>query len=263
LLRQKVELQHQVAENRKLQVVKQAMQAMAQAPTLSPSDNCYAAQLKSNEFKQQQRFNDNMRGATMDPLAANMAYPMANAIGQYTKNTIQHGYGIYNGIKESEYGDAAKNAGLFALDVAPFISFKGSNAANTLEQSFTSGGTKLMSTTQIAKYPTSSTFGKIEETFISPTTEIDAMLSSGISRVEIAKRLGIQDQNFLKGDLIRIDIAPASLKNLKLRSATGSEAGANELFIPGGKTSGGITEGIVNGIPKTGKGVKVSNLSNK
>jgi hypothetical protein len=36
---------------------------------------------------------------------------------------------------------------------------------------------------------------------------------------------------------------------------TGSETGANSLFVPGGKTVGGVTEGVVNGIPKNAPGV--------
>jgi hypothetical protein len=59
----------------------------------------------------------------------------------------------------------------------------------------------------------------------------------------------------LKGDLIRIDVSKELLETLKLRSTTGNEVGANGSFIPGGKTSGGITEGVVNGIPKDAAGV--------
>ncbi|HEX7906322.1 MAG TPA: hypothetical protein VF487_20750 [Chitinophagaceae bacterium] len=61
--------------------------------------------------------------------------------------------------------------------------------------------------------------------------------------------------NFLKGDLIRINVTSSTLNSLDLRVATGKEVGANTLFQIGGKTPGNITEGIVNGIPKNAKGV--------
>ncbi len=124
--------------------------------------------------------------------------------------------------------------------------------------SFASGGTKLVSSAMLDKFPESATFGNPSSTFISPTTEIDGLLSQGLSRFEIATKLGVTDPAFLKGDLIRIDVSADALKGLNLRPTTGSEIGANSQFIPGGKTISGITEGVVNGIPKTGSGVSSS-----
>ena len=109
-----------------------------------------------------------------------------------------------------------------------------------------------------AKYPNSLTYGNPAETFIAPTDEINKMLAEGIDRKEIATRLGITDTNFLKGDLIRVDVTPDALKELHLRDPTGQEVGANGSFIPGGKTSGGVTEGVVNGIPKKAPGVSTT-----
>ena len=79
-------------------------------------------------------------------------------------------------------------------------------------------------------------------------------ISVNICRVN--NKLGITDKAFLKGNLVRIDINAKYLKEYNLRLPTGKEQGANELFIKGGKTSGGVTEGIINAIPKTGNGVK-------
>ncbi len=124
-LRQKAVFEQSTSQTQYRIVSKQALQGLAQAPTLSTADNSFAARQRSGELKENQQRTDAIGGATMDPLAASMSYPMANAVGQYTKSTIQHGFGIYNGIKDGEYGEAAKSGGLFALDAAPFVPLKG------------------------------------------------------------------------------------------------------------------------------------------
>jgi RHS repeat-associated protein len=132
---------------------------------------------------------------------------------------------------------------------------------NALEEAFSGGGTKLVSSEMLTKYSNSSTFGDPFGTFIAPSAEIDALLSRGLTRVEIAEKLGITNPAFLKGDLIRIDVAKETLNDLKLRPTTGNEAGANNMFTLGGKTSGDITEGVVNGIPKKAAGVLVRTIT--
>jgi len=130
--------------------------------------------------------------------------------------------------------------------------FKG---ATLTVDAFSQGGSKLVSSEMLAQFPSSPTFGNPTGTFIAPTPEIDALLSQGLNRSQIATKLGITDPAFLKGDLIRIDIHSNALKDLNLRVPVGNEAGANSLFVPGGKTIGGVTEGVVNGIPKNASGV--------
>jgi RHS repeat-associated protein len=120
-------------------------------------------------------------------------------------------------------------------------------------------GSKLMSTEMIKKRPTSSTYGKPTDTFIAPSTEIDDLLSKGLSRKQIAKELGINDPAFFKGDIVRIDINSKLAKKLNIRNSTGKESGANDLHMPGAnKTPGGISEQVVNGIPKNNITVKVT-----
>lgn len=48
--------------------------------------------------------------------------------------------------------------------------------------------------------------------------------------------------------MYRIDIS--NPQNYNLRSASSGISGANDLFIAGGKTSGGISEGIIDQVPK-------------
>ena len=125
------------------------------------------------------------------------------------------------------------------------------------------GGSKLVSTTMLEKYPSSTTFGDPTETFIASSKEIDVLLSKGLSRVEIAGKLGIKNPDFLKGDLIRIDIDIPLAKELNIRNPTGTEVGANSAFVKGGKTSGGVTEKVVDGIPKKDVRVRVSKVNDK
>jgi len=127
---------------------------------------------------------------------------------------------------------------------------------------FDRGGTKLVSSKMLDAYAKSSTYGNPAGTFIAPTEEINIMLSQGLSRVEIASKLGIVDKDFLKGDLIRVDLNRMALEKLNIRCETGQEVGANELFTPGGKTFGGVTEAIVDGIPKNAEGVSKSIIKN-
>jgi len=124
-----------------------------------------------------------------------------------------------------------------------------------LKKRFASGATKLVSSEMLEAYMSSSTFGNPSNTFVSPTSEIDALLNKGYTREKLAKTLGITDKRFLKGDLIRIDVSPEALKSLNLRPTVGNEVGANEAYIKGNKTVGGVTEAIVNGIPKDANGV--------
>jgi len=125
---------------------------------------------------------------------------------------------------------------------------------------FSGGGTKLVSSAMLEKYPNSPVIGNPAETFIAPTTEVDNLLNSGASRADLMKALGIEDPKFLQGNLMRVDVNPTTLKNLNLRAPTGNEVGANGSFIPGGVTSGGVSEGVVNGIPKTDPGVTISTV---
>ena len=66
----------------------------------------------------------------------------------------------------------------------------------------------------------------------------------------IEKSLGFEPGHFSDhGGLVRIDIS--DLSDLNLRVPSGNEMGANEFWIPGGYTKGGIPEAIVDQIPIT------------
>ncbi len=58
-----------------------------------------------------------------------------------------------------------------------------------LAQRFASGATKLVSSEMLEAFTSSSTFGNPSNTFVSPTSEIDALLNKGYNRKKIAEHL--------------------------------------------------------------------------
>lgn len=174
----------------------------------------------------------------------------AASIAEHNKAKTNQGL-----IEQKKREDQALINTVFAFSLSKVLKTVGVISEMALLKGFESGGTKLVCSEMLVKYPSSPTIGAPAETFIAPTSDINKLLSSGKSRVEIAKVLGIEDPAFLKGELIRVDLTPQALKELNLRVPSGNEAGANGQFIPGGKISGGITEGVVNGIPKSYRGV--------
>jgi hypothetical protein len=187
----------------------------------------YEATNKSEEAVQAERNGDFQKAAAL-----------RNEVGELSKSMIYEGLG----------GAAAYGLG------------KVIQAASKLNAS----GSKLVSSAMLEdtakNYPSSTTYGNPAETFIAPAKEIDDLLSQGLSRSEIANKLGINDPKFLEGDLIRIDIDNTLAKELNIREPTGSEVGANDSFIPGGQTSGGVTEKVVDGIPQKDIRVKVTKV---
>jgi hypothetical protein len=89
---------------------------------------------------------------------------------------------------------------------------------------------------------------------------MDALLKkTGDDISLIQKELGISNNKWKtaindidKPDkLVRIDIDIDKADNLRM--ANGSEQSANELWLPGGNTSGGYFEAVINPIPITNK----------
>ena len=85
--------------------------------------------------------------------------------------------------------------------------------------------------------------------FVMPKYVCDAIevLSDGDLSVW-EKMLSFDDGYFTnQGGIVRLDIN--YIKNLNIRMSNGNELGANEYWIPGGYTIGGIPEAVTNKIP--------------
>ena len=91
--------------------------------------------------------------------------------------------------------------------------------------------------------------GRPDGQFVAPTNQINDLLKKSKGDISvIEKGLGIPSGEWAnKGGLYKIDIPKPSEHNLRL--PTSNLSGANELFIPGGTTSGGIAEAVVNQVP--------------
>ena len=85
--------------------------------------------------------------------------------------------------------------------------------------------------------------------FVMPQKFCDDVIAEAGGDISIIeKRLGFPEGYFKDGGgLVRIDVDNTS--GLNLRMPNGNETGANSLWIPGGRTSGGVPEAITNTIP--------------
>ena len=90
--------------------------------------------------------------------------------------------------------------------------------------------------------------GRPDGQFVVPSYLMDqALLSANGSIAAVEKFLGIKAGSWSGQKMIRIDIPNPRASNPRLSS--GNEAGANKQWLPGGKTSGGIDEIVLDPIP--------------
>ncbi len=115
---------------------------------------------------------------------------------------------------------------------------------------FEGGASYLLTTTNYQKYVQGKPFaGFPDGQFVAPPSVISQVLENANGDIaSIEQQLGIPAGAWQgKGGIYRIDIADAT--KLQLRLPNGGEMGANEFWITGGYTSGGVAEGFVNQIP--------------
>ena len=73
--------------------------------------------------------------------------------------------------------------------------------------------------------------------------------------------LGYDNGFFENADtMVRIDIIDPKKSNISIPN--GNEVGANNNWLPGGYTSGGVPEGIVHNVPNNSSYIKVTFLDN-
>ena len=82
-----------------------------------------------------------------------------------------------------------------------------------------------------------------------PRLKMDNILKKAAGDISIVEReLGISPGGWKGQEVVRIDIP--NPRGTDIRIPNGNESGANDLWIPGGKTSGGRLEAVVNPIKK-------------
>jgi hypothetical protein len=92
-----------------------------------------------------------------------------------------------------------------------------------------------------------SALGRTDGLFVLKRSQAERLHLSGDNAV-IRKALGIPDSaSAWHGKLVRIDIPDPLSHNARM--ASGLEQGANDLFRPGGYTSGGVQELVIDPVP--------------
>ena len=93
--------------------------------------------------------------------------------------------------------------------------------------------------------------GRADGQFVAPTNQINDLITKANGDISVIENaLGIIEGDWQnRGGLYKIDISNPYEHNLRL--PTSDSSGANALFIEGGKTKGGISEGIIDPIKIT------------
>jgi hypothetical protein len=91
--------------------------------------------------------------------------------------------------------------------------------------------------------------GKDPGSFVAPSSEMRELLRSSNTWSQVAKKLGFGADYFDDGERVLLLEAHYPLEH-NLHWSTKESAGANEYWIPGGRTSGGVTEGFIGIMPQ-------------
>lgn len=91
--------------------------------------------------------------------------------------------------------------------------------------------------------------GRLDGQFVMSKTEMDDLLKKAKGNLSyLEDELGIPSGGWKGKELIRIDIL--NIKKQNIRMPTGNEAGANDLWLPGGKLPKGYSESVMDAIKK-------------
>ncbi|RRH71063.1 hypothetical protein [Falsigemmobacter faecalis] len=114
---------------------------------------------------------------------------------------------------------------------------------------FDGGAVRVTSADDVAKYGTA---GPPSGGFVMPKSEFDYLVreAGGNMRV-VERRLGLDSGSLSSGKTVALEIKPQDMRNLRVPS--GNEGGANGQWVPGGYTSGGVPEAVMDfsGVPYT------------
>ncbi|MFD2726303.1 DUF6531 domain-containing protein [Hyunsoonleella rubra] len=158
-------------------------------------------------------------------------------------------YGIY--ISKDPIGLHGNNPNLYSYtkDTNSRVDLLGLSDC-TISSDFDNGASFIVTGEVYEKFiKNSSIVGRPDGQFVAPTNQINNLLKKANGDISIVEKgLGIPDGNWQnKGGLYKIDID--NPKNHNMRLPDSNNSGANELFVPGGKTSGGISEAVIDPVP--------------
>ena len=132
---------------------------------------------------------------------------------------------------------------------------------SNLSSDFKNGGSYLLSQDAYDRYVADREFiGRPDGQFVTPTNQMDDMLKEANGDIHyMENKLGLPDGR-LGDNPVRIDIYQPEDYNLRMPDS--SMSGTNENFLPGkGKTSGGMSEGVIDQIPNPENNPTVGKIS--
>jgi hypothetical protein len=104
------------------------------------------------------------------------------------------------------------------------------------------GAIRITTSTDIAAY---GTIGQANGGFVIAKSDFDALVrQTGGDKALIEKALGLEQGRLSNGDTMIAWVEPQDLNGLKM--PTGNEGSANPSWLPGGFTSGGYREAVIN-----------------
>ena len=122
------------------------------------------------------------------------------------------------------------------------------NYINDQLGAFDEGGSYLVPKDILDKYGRDILGMPDNSQFMMPKSQMDEMLArTGGDAAAIERELGIPEGQWQGRELARIDVNEPVALNLRMPS--GNEMGANSEWLPGGKLSTGLTEGVTDRIP--------------
>jgi hypothetical protein len=112
-------------------------------------------------------------------------------------------------------------------------------------KAFEGGGSRLTLQSSIDDYGLAQRDGT---TFILTKTEADRLIAdAGGDLRKLEASLGLPAGQLDKSTLVRVDFTSEAMKDLNMRMPSGSEAGANSQWLPGGFLPSGANEAVIDG----------------
>jgi len=109
------------------------------------------------------------------------------------------------------------------------------------EAKFAGGASRFMTKTNLDKYGPGQRDGT---SFVMPSSEADALMAKAMGdQGALADSLGLPREMLEGNELMRVDFA--NPEELGLRIPSGTEAGANDLWLAGGKLPDGSSEAVI------------------
>ena len=167
-----------------------------------------------------------------------LRYVGTSASGRALVQTAEGGVGIFDDV-----GRLVTRENIISLpkgqrpDPSTYLSQAEIDAHLSL---FDDGAIRITPTANVSSYGNAGPNGG----FVLPKSELDRLITeTGGDPVKLEQALGLNPGDLSSGQVSILEIAPEHITGLRIPS--GNEAGANSNWVPGGYTSGGVPEAVM------------------